>query len=86
MLGSDTYVINWGIWDGNLSVVDYLFTVTIPVGQAYKLLAKSIDYIQTSNFALLEATDDDENHPILVQQPYNGQFMQMDLHSYIYNG
>jgi hypothetical protein len=86
ILGSDTYVINWGIWDGNLSVVDYLFTVTIPVGQTYQLLAQSIDYVQTSNFALLEATDDDASHPILVQQPYNGQFMQMDLHSYTYNG
>ena len=86
IVGSDTYVLNWGTWDGNLTVLDYTFQVEIPSGGTYTLDANSVDHTQTCNFANLVASNDDPQNPIEVSQPYNGQFMQMNLESWVYLG
>jgi hypothetical protein len=86
ILGTDTYVLNWGAWDGTLTVLDYNFQVTVTSGGSYTLNANSIDSVQTGNYANLSATDDEPNNPIVVSQPYNGQFMQLDIASWSYLG
>jgi hypothetical protein len=86
ILGDDTYVLNWHTWDGSLTVLDYTFQIEIASGESYTLNAKSEDAFQTSNFQNLSAVNNDRNNPIVVLQPYNGQFIQMDVQSWVYLG
>ena len=84
IIGSDTYVLNYGDWNGELTVLDYLLTIPLNTNQSYSLNANSVDGVETKNYDNLVAPDDDPNNPIRVQQPYPGQFMQIDVVDWTY--
>jgi hypothetical protein len=84
IVGSDTYLLNYGNWDGTLTVLDYTFTIPIQSNQNYTLDANSIDSVETKNYQNLLVSDNDPSNPIKVQQPYPGQFMQIDLIDWSY--
>ena len=84
IVGSDTYLLNYGNWDGTLTVLDYTFTIPIQSNQNYTLDANSTDSVETKNYQNLLVSDNDPSNPIKVQQPYPGQFMQIDLIDWSY--
>ena len=87
---AQTYYINAG-WAGapvhnnTVYVVDYEKTLTIASGAVVTLAANTgTDQYEAENVgndsypAGLSVTDNDPSHPIVVTQPYNGQFAQID--------
>lgn len=63
----------------NVVVVDYLATIQIENGSVLTLSANSEDELEWANPTGLMVSDDDPNFPIQVSQPYDGQFIQMDI-------
>lgn len=59
-------------------VVDDEITLQIDAGATITLFATSQDDIGLKNSGMVSAPDDDPARPILVEQPYNGQFAQLD--------
>lgn len=79
---SQTYYLNTGVTGGYCVPLDYMETITIAVGATVTLTADSIDNAEygnlDSNGNPITIADDDPAHPIVVSQPYNGQFLQLD--------
>jgi hypothetical protein len=84
-VGSDVYLLNYDT-DGLMFAFDYHITLPIPTNTTYTLYANSYDQAEQGNQYSLVATDDDTLRPIQVQQPYGGQFMQLDIISFVYEG
>lgn len=74
-----TYYLNNGetLMD-RLDVVDYALTIPVNGGATLTLEAVSHDNGQIKNVTNVSVSDDDVTKPIVVAQPYNGQFMQLD--------
>lgn len=62
----------------NLVALDYPLSVSVKGGATITLFADSEDSGQVRNNNNATVADDDPDHPIVVTQPYNGQFMQID--------
>jgi len=76
-----TYYINRNNGSGidTCFVIDYEATVTINAGATVSLYANSGgDDLQAPNSSNLEVSNNDPAHPVVVGQPYNGQFAQVD--------
>lgn len=69
------------------NLIDFTYTFTINGGSGIKIFSSSFDAVQRANSSEnghgnpLSVPDDDPDHPIQVSQPYNGQFIQVDVMS-----
>jgi hypothetical protein len=86
-----TYGLNFGVEeDPNVTALDYTLNVQIKGNSQFTLYATSVDNAQQKNppqsigGSPYIVTDNDPNHPIVVNQPYNGQFLQIDPISWEY--
>jgi hypothetical protein len=78
-INEDVYVLNYGE-NSTPQVLDYQITLPIRIKNGiatFEIYANSTD--NTQGYTSLTVSDEDSKHPILVQQPYSGQFMQIDL-------
>ena len=66
----------------NLVTIDYIQTFQITTGATLNLIGNSVDGIQFANYLNLTVSNNDPSRPINVSQPYNGEFVQMDILSY----
>jgi hypothetical protein len=66
-----------------VTTIDYQKTVQINAGATLTLTASSIDGSEISNSSNLEAVDNNPALPIVVMQPYDGQFAQIDALSVV---
>lgn len=73
-----TYVLNNGSFSYTLANLDYMVTIPVAAGATVTLSADSADGNQVNNLSGQIAVDDDPLHPIVVSQPYVGQFLQID--------
>jgi len=72
-------LLNNSAWEGDaVFPVDYTINVPIAVGATVTLRARSVEGSAVPNVAAISVPDDISS-PILVQQPYPGQFLQMDV-------
>jgi hypothetical protein len=78
---SATYVLNHGTFDFNSHALDYILTIPVAGGATITFEADTIDGQQAKNNSNVSVTDDDISKPIVVTQPYNGQFLQCDAKS-----
>jgi hypothetical protein len=62
--------------------IDYLANIEVDVGATVSLIALTRDGLQTTNSGNLTVTDDNPSQPVVVSQPYNGQFAQIDAVSF----
>jgi hypothetical protein len=76
---ADYYLNNGPHGETNGEVVDYILTIPITGGATISLLADTKDSRERGNADLVVAPDDDPARPITVMQPYDGQFLQMDI-------
>lgn len=60
-------------------LVDFTFAVQITTGATVTLTADPVDATGISNYQNLVVPVGPSDPPILVSQPYNGQFLQMDV-------
>jgi len=78
-INEDVYVLNYG-QNTIPQVLDYQITLPIRIKNGianYKMYADSTD--NTQGYVSLTVPDNDTARPILVSQPYPGQFIQIDL-------
>lgn len=74
-----TYYLNKGAFTtSNCTALDYVLTIPVAGGATVQLIADSIDSAQVKNSTTLSTTDDDPTKPLVVTQPYDGQFLQCD--------
>lgn len=78
-----TYYINASGSAGSVVSLDYKQTIIVNAGATVDLYANSGDSFENPNSSNLTVADDDPARPIVVSQPYNGQFAQMDVLSLI---
>jgi len=78
-MDKNQYVLNFGYWGGQLSAFDYTFDLVAKGNSTYTLSAVSFDKVQTNNTESLTATNDNQNYPLTLTQPFSGQFMQLNL-------
>lgn len=71
-----TYYLNTG--DGITTVMDYEENIIVAVGGVVALYASSVDNGEYANPDNLKVSNNDPLYPIIVTQPYDGQFMQLD--------
>lgn len=74
-----TYYLNKGTFVTDLSAIDYEVTIPIRGGATVTLVSNSVGGAEINNSGNHSATDDDVDFPIVVTQPYNGQFLQLDV-------
>lgn len=73
------YALNHGVYsNAALSVLDYEVTIPMRGGATITLVADAVDGVQLRNLTNVSVSDNDSNYPIVVDQPYQGQFMQLD--------
>jgi hypothetical protein len=76
---AQTFWLNNGAFtDFDQTALDYELTFDVDVGATITLQSLSVDNREIKNNTNVSATDDDPTHPIVVAQPYAGQFMQLD--------
>jgi hypothetical protein len=73
------YYLNANATNVENMALDYEITIPIKGGATLTLDAVSIDSLEFQNEGNLAVADDDPLRPVVVTQPYNGQFMQIDL-------
>lgn len=73
-----SYSLNHGSGAESVIPLDYDVTIPIKGGATVTLEARSEGGTQIANTGSVSAPDDDPLFPIIVAQPYNGQFMQLD--------
>lgn len=73
-----TYFLNHMAFDNQVHALDYHLDIAINGGATMTLRAVTVDNQEHNNVAGLSVTDDDLAHPIIVAQPYVGQFLQID--------
>lgn len=73
-----SYWLNHGNGAENVIVLDYTLVIPINGGATVTLEADSEGGTQIANTGNLSVADDDPSNAIIVSQPYNGQFMQID--------
>jgi Mg-chelatase subunit ChlD len=83
--GLETYGLNNGVQsDPNVVSVDYLLSLTVKGNSQFILYATSVDGAQQKNPPQSQGglpytvSDNNPDFPIVVNQPYNGQFLQID--------
>lgn len=72
------YLNDNGAVNTNIAL-DYEVTIPIAAGATITLRADTIDSLQQGNIGNLSVADNDDGRPVVVAQPYNGQFLQMDM-------
>lgn len=76
------YYFNNGVFDtAGPTAVDYEFTFDAVGGATITLRAETNDSKELNNDENVVVADDDPARPIVVAQPYDGQFLQIDLES-----
>lgn len=75
---AQTYYINRGSENPPVFAIDYEKTVQVDAGATITLSSNSVDDNEVDNHTNVVATDDDPSHPIVVAQPFDGQFAQID--------
>lgn len=60
-------------------ITDFQFTVHVATGATVTLIADHVDGIEVPNTGLLQVPVPIGDPPIRVTQPYDGQFLQMDV-------
>ena len=73
-----TYYLNHGTVVSDTQVIDYQKTMTIAFGASVVLYATSIDNQESANASDLVVPNDQPGYPVVVAQPYDGQFAQAD--------
>jgi hypothetical protein len=73
-----TYYLNAGKSAGTIYVIDYTMQIKIKDNSNLKLHSDSIDNLEAPNSDRASVPDNNEKHPIMVKQPYAGQFIQVD--------
>jgi hypothetical protein len=73
-----TYYLNAGKSHSPVCVIDYTMQITVKDQSRVRLHADSIDNAELTNSDHLSAPDNNPDQPIMVQQPFKGQFIQMD--------
>ncbi len=73
-----TYFLNNMAFDNQVHALDYHLDISMNGGATMTLRAVTVDNQEHNNVAGLSVTDDDLAHPIIVAQPYVGQFLQID--------
>lgn len=73
-----TYYLNHGDGGEYVTALDYDVDIPINGGATVTLTASSQGGTQIANTGNATVPDDDSAYPIIVSQPYNGQFMQID--------
>lgn len=74
-----SYFLNNGTTDTTAAeAVDYEVEIPIRGGATITLYANSVDTREIKNRLNRTVADDDPAFPVVVAQPYNGQFMQID--------
>lgn len=87
LIGSPSKVIllnQWTTWltdDAGVQMVDFTVTIQITAGSTVTLTARTMDGQEFNNSTQLIITPDPTDPPInpAIVQPYNGQFLQMDV-------
>jgi len=72
------YFLNNGSFVEGVKAVNYNITVPIRGNAVITLTALANDGAELRNASNVVAIDDDPSNPIVVSQPYNGQFLQID--------
>jgi hypothetical protein len=72
-----TYVFNHNPSTAAIVVLDYSVTIPVKGGALLKMIATASDGQQLRPSGQ-QAPDNDPNYPIVVYQPFDGQFMQLD--------
>lgn len=74
-----TYYLNHGPGGENfLTVLNYIVTIPVDGSATIKLTARVLDAAQIANNNNAVAPNDDPDLPIVVGQPFQGQFLQID--------
>lgn len=73
-----TYAMNHGDGGEYVTALDYEVSIPIRGGATVTLSASTQGGSQIANNGAATVPDDDPDFPIIVAQPYNGQFMQLD--------
>jgi hypothetical protein len=74
-----TYYLNKGAFTNfDQTALDYELIVDVDVGATITLQSLSVDNREIKNNTNVSVADDDPEHPVVVAQPYAGQFMQID--------
>jgi hypothetical protein len=73
-----TYFLNNGVFNAaDVTALDYTLTVPVMGGATLTLQSASNDNFEVRNTGG-HVVADSPDHPIIVAQPYNGQFLQLD--------
>lgn len=80
---ADYYINNGTSSSSELTAIDYEMTISIDSGATIELVAESIDGEEIKNLTTLSVVDDDPTRPVVVVQPYDGQFAQIDVVSIV---
>jgi hypothetical protein len=73
-----TYFLNNGVFNAaDVTALDYTLTVPVMGGATLTLQSASNDNLEVRNTGG-HVVADSPDHPIIVAQPYNGQFLQLD--------
>lgn len=72
-----TYYLNHGSFDYDVHAVDFSFPVQVANGATVNLFCTSVDGAQANNRNNRTAVSD-PNYSLGVNQPFNGQFLQLD--------
>lgn len=73
-----TYYLNHGDGGEYVMAVDYDLEIPIKGGATITMTASSSGGTQIANTGGVSVPDDDPSFPVVVSQPFNGQFMQID--------
>lgn len=78
-----SYYINNGVIGSPIPALDYEVTIPIDAGATVTLDALTVDNAEINNDFDTTVVDDDPTRPIIVIQPYDGQFAQIDAVSVV---
>ena len=81
---ANDYYINKGLIEGVDPVaIDYEITIPIDAGATVTLASDSAGGTEIDNAGGLTVADDDPARPVVVSQPFDGQFAQIDVLSIV---
>lgn len=72
------YVLNNDPFTGVVKMLDYTVDIQVAAGATLLLYATALDGAQHNNMVPLSVPDNDPLNPVIVTQPFLGQFMQID--------